>query len=238
MTFLTRLVLAASLGLTACAHHPSYAPADPLEPINRGIYAFNDTADRLVLRPVAKGYAAAVPGFARTGINNFFSNLFYPVTVVNQFLQGKFVRGSSDLGRFVINSTLGLGGLIDVASYWGLPEHAEDFGQTFGRWGVGEGWYLMLPILGPTTNRDLVGRIVGIPFSPMYDLDDPPLTLGLSLLDAVQTRAQLLNADALLRGQMDPYLFVRSAYLQKRWSNVHDGNPPREEPEFEDFDDF
>lgn len=238
MKIFIRLSLVVALGLSACAHHPSYAPADPLEPINRGIYAFNTTADRVVLRPMAKGYALAVPGFARTGVNNFFSNLFYPVTILNQFLQGKFVRGTQDMGRFLVNSTLGLAGFIDVATYWGLPEHAEDFGQTFGHWGVGEGWYLMLPVLGPSTNRDLVGRVVGIPFSPMYDLDNPPLTWGLSLLDAVQTRAQLLNADALLRGQLDPYVFVRSAYLQKRWSDIHDGQAPAEEPEFEEFDDF
>ncbi len=232
----TLLLLAVCL-LGACAHRPSHDPADPLEPLNRGIYAFNSTADRYVVRPVAKGYRKTVPGFARTGINNFFSNLTYPITILNQFLQGKPARGSRDFGRFLINTSIGLGGLIDVASYWGLAEHNEDFGQTFGRWGIGEGWYLMLPFLGPTTNRDLLGRLAAIPLSPTYDLDNPPLGWSLSLLDAIQFRAQLLNADALLQGQLDPYAFVRSSYLQSRWSAQHDGRPPLEEPEFE-FDDF
>lgn len=233
------LLLLATLCLAACAHRPSYDPADPLETLNRGVYSFNSTADRFVLRPVAVGYKKVVPGFMRTGINNFFANLFYPSTIVNQFLQGKFLDGSSDLGRFLVNSTFGLAGFIDVASHWGLPHHSEDFGQTFGRWGVGEGWYLMLPFLGPSTNRDLLGRIVDIPLNPTTHIrDEGGLIWGLNLLDAIQLRAQLLNADALLKDQLDPYIFVRSAYLQSRWSAIHDGKPPAEDSDFEDFDDF
>lgn len=229
-------LLALALLTAACAHRPSHDPADPLEPVNRGIYQFNSTADKYVLRPVAKGYEFVLPGFARNGINNFFGNLFYPVTIVNQVLQGKFKRGGADLGRLLVNTTIGLGGLIDVASHWGLPAHGEDFGQTFGRWGVGEGWYLMLPFLGPSTNRDLVGRIVGGPFTPLYYSDDAALIWGFTLLDAVQTRAQLLKADRLLDDQLDPYVFVRSSYLQQRWSAQHDGNPPLDDDAFEDFD--
>ena len=232
---------AATLALGACAHSPSHAPADPLEPVNRGIYSFNTTADTYVLRPVAKGYVAVVPGFMRNGVNNFFGNLTGPLAIISQLLQGKPVAATADLGRFLLNTTLGLGGLIDVAGHWGLPAHREDMGQTFGRWGVGQGWYLMLPFLGPSTNRDLLGRLVGAPLSPLYTAENSTVVWGLNVMDAIQTRAKLLNADRLLEDQLDPYVFIRSAYLQRRWSAVHDGNPPPEPgglDDFEDFDDF
>ena len=234
------LGVALLLALSACAHRPATDPADPLESVNRGIFAFNLTTDKYVLKPVAKGYQWAVPGFARTGIKNFFNNLSYPITVVNQYLQGKPGQGTADLGRFLINTTVGLGGLIDVAAYWGLPAHQEDFGQTFGRWGVGEGWYLMLPFLGATTNRDLVGRLVGTPLNPLFYADETELVWGLNILDAIQVRAQFLGSSELLLQQLDPYAFTRAAYLQRRWSAIHDGNPPAEQTaeEFEVFDDF
>ncbi|MBB88276.1 MAG: hypothetical protein CMP06_13425 [Xanthomonadales bacterium] len=220
-----------------CAHSPTYDPLDPLEPVNRGIYKFNDTADTYVLKPVAKGYVAVTPGFVRTGVTNFFGNLTYPLTIVNQFLQGKPADGFSDMGRFLVNSTLGIGGLFDPATPLGLSRHDEDFGQTFGKWGVGNGWYLMLPFLGPSTNRDLTGRIVAIPFNPTYYVSDGDVVLGLSALDIVNTRAMLLNADRLVRNQYDPYVFIRDAYLQRRRSQVYDGSPPREDFDFDDFED-
>src|ERR1700739_4186825 len=132
------LVLAA-LALSACAHHPADDPADPFESLNRGVYKFNDTADHYVLRPPAKGYVAVTPGWAREGVTNFFNNLFYPTTIVNDFLQAKFKQGAADTGRFVVNSVWGVGGLVDVGARVGLPRHDEDFGQTLGTWGVGEG---------------------------------------------------------------------------------------------------
>ena len=220
-----------------CAHSPTYDTLDPLEPVNRGIYKFNDTADTYVLKPVAKGYVAVTPGFVRTGVTNFFGNLTYPLTIVNQFLQGKPADGFSDMGRFLVNSTLGIGGLFDPATPLGLNRHDEDFGQTFGKWGVGNGWYLMLPFLGPSTNRDLTGRIVAIPFNPTYYVSDGDVVLGLSALDIVNTRAMLLNADRLVRNQYDPYVFIRDAYLQRRRSQVYDGSPPREDFDFDDFED-
>lgn len=234
------LGLCGAMLLAGCAHRPATDPADPLENVNRSIYAFNNTADKYVLEPVAKGYRWAIPGFARTGVKNFFSNLAYPITIVNQYIQGKPVDGTADLGRFLINTTLGLGGLVDVAAHWGLPAHQEDFGQTLGLWGVGEGWYLMLPFLGPSSNRDLVGRLAGIPLNPTYYADEREVVWGLSILNAIQTRARLLDASSLLEQQLDPYSFIRAAYLQRRWSAIHDGNPPQDNDpdDFEVFDDF
>lgn len=235
-----RLLLPLLLLLASCAHHPAHDPADPLESLNRGVFAFNNTADQYLLQPVAKGYHWLAPDFVRTGVKNFFSNLVYPITIVNQYLQGKPADGTADLGRFLINSTIGLAGLIDVASYWGLPAHEEDFGQTFGRWGIGEGWYLMLPILGPSSNRDLLGRLAGFPFNPTFYSDETEMIWGFTLLDAIQVRSQYLGADTLLKQQIDPYSFFRNAYMQRRWAAIHDGNPPAEEnpASFEVFDDF
>ena len=230
---LIALLIAAGVS-AGCAHSPTYDPLDPLEPVNRGIYKFNDAADTYVLRPVAKGYVAVTPTFVRTGVTNFFSNLTYPLTIVNQFLQGKPADGFSDVGRFLINSTLGIGGLFDPATPLGLEKHDEDFGQTFGTWGVGHCWYLMLPFLGPSTNRDLTGRLFAIPLNPTYYSDESEWILGLSALDIVNTRAMLLNADRLVRNQYDPYVFIRDAYLQRRRAQVYDGNPPREDFDFDE----
>lgn len=227
--------LAAPLLLSACAHTSVYEPQDPLEPVNRAIYSFNETADRYVLKPVARGYVAVTPAFFRTGVRNFFSNLFYPITIVNQYAQGEFIEGSKDVGRLLVNTTIGIGGLIDVAQYWGMPAHDEDFGQTLGTWGVGEGWYLMVPFLGPYTNRDFVGMLVGLPMSPLYYSDDELLLWGLTALDKTQVRADLLPADALLQEQSDRYAFIRSAYLQKRQSAVRNGAPPPEDDFFDDL---
>ena len=231
----TRLLgLVFAVALAGCAHSPTYDPSDPLEGLNRGVYAFNSTADKYVLRPVAKGYVAVTPGFVRKGVTNFFANLGYPLTIVNQFLQGKPVDGFSDTGRFLVNTTLGVAGLFDPASALGLPPHEEDFGQTFGKWGVGQGWYLMLPFLGPSTNRDFTGRLIGSPLNPTFYVDEPEVVFGLNVLDIINTRALLLSTDRLVRQAYDPYVFVRDAYLQSRRAAVHDGNPPREDFDFED----
>lgn len=227
--------LAAPLLLSACAHTTVYEPQDPLEPVNRVVFKFNDVADRYVLRPVARGYVSITPKFVRSGVRNFFDNLFYPVTIINQYAQGEWVDGTKDIGRFVVNSTIGIGGLIDVAQYWGMPAHDEDFGQTLGAWGVGEGWYLMVPFLGPSTNRDFVGMLVGIPASPLYYYEDDEIVWTLGVLDKVQQRADLLPADALLNEQSDRYAFIRSAYLQQRQSAVRNGAPAPEDDFFDEF---
>jgi phospholipid-binding lipoprotein MlaA len=234
-----RLLLSVGLllSLGACAHSPSYDPADPLEKINRPIFNFNMKADKYVLRPVAKAYVEVVPDVARLGVSNFFDNFFYPTTIVNDFLQAKFTQGGQDTLRFVLNSTIGLAGFIDVASGQGLARHDEDLGQTFGRWGVGEGWYLMLPLLGPTDNRDLLGR-VGDHWTqiPTYvdSLDTWEAFIAINGADLVDTRSRLLGTDHALDEQLDKYVFIRTAYLDRRQNLVYDGNPPEEDLGFDE----
>jgi phospholipid-binding lipoprotein MlaA len=215
--------------LGACAHTPADDPADPLETVNRGIYVFNEKADHYGLRPVAKGYDTVMPDVARQGVRNFLSNLFYPTVVVNDLLQAKGTQGAQDLCRFVINTTVGLGGLFDVATRGGLTANDEDFGQTLGYWGVGPGWYLMIPFLGPSDNRDFVGRVVDYGSNPLVYVNEPVASYGISALNAVDTRAGLLSADKFMAQQMDRYVFVRSIYLQNRNAKVYDGNPPKED---------
>lgn len=234
--------IAALLGgliLAGCAHHSPYEPADPLEKINRPIYGFNMTADKYVLRPVAKGYVAVVPSPVRTGVSNFFGNLFYPTVIINDLLQAKFVQTGRDLGRFLMNSTFGLAGILDPATLVGLNKNDEDLGQTFGRWGVGEGWYLMLPLLGPTTNRDLLGRVGDNWTDPLQYTDlSWPERIGIAAARVVDGRSRLLEYDNVLQQQLDPYVFIRTAYLQNRLNKVYDGNPPARlmEPELPDDD--
>lgn len=213
--------------LVGCAHSPSYDPLDPLEPVNRKVFTFNATVDHYVTRPVADAYTRYVPDALRNRIRDFLNNATYPTVIVNDLLQGKFRQAGLDTARFLTNTTAGIGGLWDVATRAGLPAHDEDFGQTLGRWGVGQGWFLMLPILGPTTNRDLVGRGVDYFTDPTNQLE-PRERIALGLLYAVETRAGLLGTDQLVNQQFDPYAFLRTAYLDSRRFKVHDGSPPPE----------
>src|SRR5262245_49451194 len=208
--------------------------SDPLEGFNRKVLAFNDTADRFVLKPVAKGYRAITPKPVRRSIGNFFANIFTPVTALNQVLQGKFRQGGQDTLRFLVNTTLGVGGLFDVSSKVGLPQHDEDFDQTFARWGIGSGPFLMLPFAGPSTVRGGVGSICGAAVNPIRYLDDPSWRYGLSGLYFVDTRTQLLDVEQLVGG--DRYVFLRDAYLQRRAFLINDG-ALTEDPFLEDFDD-
>ena len=227
LTSISAALLATSL-LGACAHTPADDPADPLESVNRKMFAFNRTADRYVLRPVARSYVKVVPDVARKGVGNFFSNLLYPTTIVNDLLQVKFVQFFADIGRLLLNSSVGLGGLIDVATDAGLPRHEEDFGQTLGYWGLGPGWYLMIPLLGPSDNRDLIGRGADVFTSPLHYVDNNYVSYGLLGVNLIDTRAGLLSADKFIDEQFDPYIAIRTAYLMRRQSLVYDGNPPAE----------
>lgn len=215
--------------LCGCATGPQANPKDPLEPFNRSMYAFNEKADEIVLQPVARGYQAITPGFIRAGVSNFFSNLGEPLNAVNNLLQGKAGAAVSDVGRFAMNSVLGIFGLWDVATPAGLDRSNEDFGQTLGRWGARPGPYLVLPLLGPSSVRDAVGRIGDSPFGLTRYVDPADLRTGLYVLDIVNTRANLLGASNVLEAAaLDRYGFVRDAYLQRRRSLVYDGKPPKD----------
>lgn len=226
-------LLGLALLLGACAHSPTYDPADPLESINRPIYRFNEVLDDYVAQPVAKVYVAVTPRPVQIGVTNFFDNLTYPTVILNDLLQAKFRQAGADTARFTVNTFAGFVGVLDVATHVGLPAHNEDFGQTLGHWGVGQGWYLMLPILGPATNRDFVGRI-GDAYTYPPNYAEAEVAFGLGLLNAVQVRASLLGTESILDQQFDRYAFVRSLYLQRRESLVHDGNPPPEDFGFEE----
>jgi phospholipid-binding lipoprotein MlaA len=220
--------------ILTCAPDARAETPDPLEGLNRKVLAFNDTADRFVLKPVAKGYRAVTPKPVRRSIGNFFSNLFTPLTAINQLLQGKVGQSGQDTMRFLVNTTLGVGGLFDVSSKVGLPQHDEDFDQTFARWGIGSGPYLVLPFFGPSTVRGGIGSMCGAAINPIRYLDDPSWRYALSGLYFVDTRSQLLDVEQLVGG--DRYTFLKDAYLQRRAFLINDG-AATEDPFLEDFGD-
>lgn len=218
------------LALAGCATARAPAtPADPLERWNRGVHKFNDAVDRAVLRPAARGYQRVVPRPVRTGIGNVLGHFAFPTTIANDLLQGKFADFGADLGRFVLNSTLGLGGLLDPASELGIRRNDEDFGQTLGRWGVPAGPYLVLPLLGPSTLRDLPAMAADAQTDLRVQLDiTGEERSALALLYVVDKRASLLSADAAIDAAFDRYAFIRNAWLQRREFQVRDGDVPEE----------
>jgi phospholipid-binding lipoprotein MlaA len=210
---------------------------DPLEPYNRVMFTFNDKLDKAVLKPVAQGYQAVVPAFLRQRVTDFFNNLGDVSVVVNDLLQFKIQQTLLDTSRLVYNTTFGLGGLFDVSTFLGLPRHDEDFGQTLGRWGVGEGYYLVLPVLGPSTTRDVWGVPVDrVLLNPVFYVQPTSAQWGLTGTDAVNERANLLRLEKAFEEefQVDPYSFQRQAYLQQRRNLVYDGNPPKPKLEWEE----
>jgi len=217
--------------LSGCATVPGEAdPADPLEPFNRQVHRFNDTIDRSLLQPLAEGYQAALPAPVSRSISNLFSNLDDVTVLANDLLQLKFDQAAQDLTRIVFNSSFGLFGLFDVATAWGLPKHDEDFGQTLGYWGIPSGPYLVLPLLGPSTLRDAGGRVADLATDPRRDIPDSGDQNRLRALNIVDSRANLLRTGELIdQAALDPYLFVRDAYLQRRTNQIYDGEPPADE---------
>ena len=210
-------------------------PRDPLEPINRAVYTFNDGVDALFVKPFAEFYRVIVPDFARTGVSNFFSNINDVIVAANSLLQGKLKQAGSDVARLLVNSTVGVLGLFDVATGMGLEKHNEDFGQTLGYWGIGDGPYLVLPFLGPSSARDAVGWVGDIYAWPITYVQDDSTRYILAGVRFVTLRADLLEASRILEtAALDPYAFVRDAYLQRRRNLVYYGKPPPDEDDIED----
>lgn len=221
----------AFLGACATTSGPKpddYNPRDPFEPINRGIYRFNETVDRAILRPTARVYRKVLPQFVRISVGNVFANIGDVRSVLNNTLQGKFTTAYSDFGRVAINSTLGMLGLFDIASEAGIEKHNEDFGQTLGWWGMGDGPFIMLPLFGPSTGRDTVGFAVDWLTDPVRYVDPSAHRYQLSAGRLVNRRAELLDASDVLTTALDPYQFMRDGYLQRRKNLIFDGNPPPE----------
>ncbi|MEC5386694.1 VacJ family lipoprotein [Uliginosibacterium sp. H3] len=220
--------LALLLSLAGCATGSN--PKDPWEPVNRKIFVFNDTLDSWVLRPVAKGYDAAAPLPVRSGVSNAIANVDDVWIGLNNILQGKPLQGLGDFGRFLINSTLGVAGLFDVASELGLDKHEEDFGQTLGVWGVGDGPYVMLPFFGPRTLRDAGGFAVDFAAGPFGYIKDIPARNIARGVRVVSERADLLSAEgAFDAAAIDRYAYLRDFYLSRRKSLVRDGKRVRDE---------
>ncbi len=221
------LAVSAAGLLAGCA--TSGNPKDPIEGFNRAMFAFNEGLDTAIIKPVATGYEAVLPSPIRTGVTNFFSNIEDVFIGVNNLLQGKVPEAFSDLGRVVINTTVGILGVIDFASDAGLEKHDEDFGQTFGRWGVGNGAYVVIPVFGPRTVRDTVGLVLDVAADPVVQHRPKRTRDAAVVLRLVNDRANLLAADKVVEeAALDKYSYIRDAYLQRRRNLIHDGNPPRE----------
>lgn len=233
----TLVALSLILILSACASVPEAQRVDhdPWEALNRPIYSVNTAFDRVTLKPLAKGYEKVLPRPVRSGITNFMKNLVTPRSAVNNFLQGKPASGFSELGRFIINSTVGIGGLIDAAAAGGIEAQIEDFGQTAAVWGIPAGPFVMLPFLGPQTLRHAVLTPIDIASSLLYHYDNSSVRDKLYVLRLIELRARLLTADKLLDDSKDPYVTLRESYLQNREYRIYDGNPPEDDDFFDEF---
>ncbi|MES0372015.1 MAG: VacJ family lipoprotein [Mariprofundaceae bacterium] len=211
---------------------------DPFEGVNRATDSFNDKLDRVTLKPLAEGYMSATDVKMRKAISNFYDNITYPNTILNDFLQGKAKQGFEDFARFVVNSTVGIAGLIDVASNFGLEKHQEDFGQTLATWGFSQGAYIVYPVLGPNSVRNTPSFIFeaatdGLLWAGL--ILAPQVAIPLAVLKYIDKRSRLLDASD-MRDELalDPYIFTREAWQQNREFLIHDGNPPAKESDEED----
>lgn len=229
LRLLTVCAITSLLLLGGCATPGTGDPRDPLEPMNRAIYSFNDGVDKVVMKPLAQAYQAVFPAILRTGISNVFSNINDVVVALNNLLQGKIGPAFSDISRVMVNTTVGVLGIIDVATELGIEKNDEDFGQTLGYWGVGDGPYLVLPFLGPRNIRDTVGLIVDWETDPTSHIEPNRDRNAIQGFRLVTRRAELLNASKVLEvAAIDEYAFLRDAYLQRRRNLIYDGNPPRD----------
>lgn len=222
--------VACAIAFSGCASFRAAAPGDPLEPVNRGIYSFNNTFDHYLFKPIAKGYDAVVPVPVKTGVSNVFQNAADAQSLVSDALQLKGQKFGDDLGRVMINTTFGLGGIFDLATPMGIERGNEDLGQTLGYWGLGAGPYLVIPFLGPTSARDFAGRLAEGQYDPVSMVSSVRLRNSLMGARVVDTRVGLFPAEALMnQAALDRYTFLRSAYLQRRQSLVLDGKHPKED---------
>jgi phospholipid-binding lipoprotein MlaA len=219
----------------ACATLPpgKRDPRDPWERMNRSIYIFNDHLDRAVLRPAARGYQAITPNFVQTGIRNALDNLNYPVVMLNDLLQAQFKAFVNDTARLLLNTILGVGGLFDPATGVGLDKNDRELGQTFGKWGIPKGPYVVLPFFGASDVRDAFGKLGNDFSSPRQYIRNDYWNYGLFVVDEVDARARLLPYDKLINSAYDPYAFIRNAYLQNRDFKVHGSAAHSDEDEQE-----
>ncbi|MBX9605030.1 MAG: VacJ family lipoprotein [Gammaproteobacteria bacterium] len=225
----SRLLAAAvaTLALAGCAsNQAANGTGDPYENVNRKVYKFNDTLDKNIMEPVAKKYADYTPDPVRNSVTNFFQNTGSLNTIANDLLQGKLKQTAQDSGRFIVNSTVGIGGLFDPATSMGLKQHNEDLGQTFGTWGASEGAYLMLPLMGASSARDVTSPVMDLLLNPLTYIATV-VTLPAGVVSTINTRANLLDATRIRdQAALDPYTFVREAWRQQRTYDIYDGNPP------------
>ncbi|MDD5031290.1 MAG: VacJ family lipoprotein [Rhodoferax sp.] len=225
----TTLAVATLVALAGCASGPNANSRDPIEPLNRGVYQFNDAVDRTLVEPVATVYRDVLPSPVRTGVTNFFANLRDAWSGVNNALQIKPRETAESFLRFGVNTVFGFVGVLDIASEMRLERHTEDFGQTLGYWGIGAGPYLVLPLLGPSTLRDTAALSVDAQGNLLNQVSDVPARNTATVLNLLDRRSRLLDASKMLdQVALDPYTFTRDAFLQRRRSVVFDGNPPDE----------
>ena len=225
----------ASIALLLLLSNFILANDDPFEEYNRKVWVFNEFLDDNFAKPTAEVYTSITPDFIEVGITNFFRNLNELDNTANQLLQGRPLLAINDFSRFIINSTIGLGGFIDVGSKFGLESHDEDFGQTLGTWGVGSGPFLMIPIYGPSTPRGLAGRSVSSVLSGTFAIEETDVRIGLTALDALETRARYLEVETLIIG--DRYSFIRDSYMQ--YQAFESSNGEDQPDDFvDDMDDF
>jgi len=229
-------ILASGCSSIPAAPKEERAESDPWEPLNRQIDGFNRGFDKVLMKPVAKGYEFIIPKFMRIGVRNFSSNLRTPLNAIGSFLQGKGKKGFKQTARFLYNSSFGILGILDVATPLGFEKENEDFGQVFATWGIPDGPYIVIPILGPRTVRDAFSIPFNFYADPLFWYDNAAIRDKLYVLRLIDVRQGLLAGDSLLEGSADPYLTLREAYLQNRLFLIYDGNPPAAEDDY--FDEF
>lgn len=228
------LLLAGGCAATSPQPGP-VSEVDPWEATNRRIDHFNTKVDNATLKPIAQGYNKVVPEFMRKGVTNFSNNLREPLHIINNFLQGAGGEGFSETGRFLVNSTLGVGGLFDVASRIGFDEYKEDFGQTLAVWGVPSGPYVIVPFFGPQTLRDALALPLDFLADPLLYYKHDRIRYSIFALRSIDLRARFLSVEKFVKDSYDPYIALRESYLQHRQFEIYDGNPPADDDFYDDF---